>query len=131
MANVLQVTHASLSEAIAFDEDEVAHLDVIPRQPSFRQFSQANILTVVYAGTERLDLEVVFIIKSRATLTKLDAVRALQETFQVRPFLLEGVDELDVLWEGSDYREQWIRGRSEAGWELTVTWEEALTGTCL
>jgi len=131
MTLVLQVEHSSLASTLTFADDEVVRLNVRPVQDIREQFSQTGSLTVLYLGQERFEFDFSFEMFFRSTVEKLDQIRNIQEPFVIRPFITEApLSRFTVVWGAQPFREEWILGRRRAQWDFSVTWKEALTGTC-
>lgn len=128
----LQVEHADLGAAVTFLEDELIRMVVRPVMTNvIEQESQTGSLSVLYVGKERYEFDLSFEIFLRSTLEKLSMIRALQEPFRIRPFMIDSpLSSFTVLWGDQPFMELYQVGRASAQWDYDVTWKEVVTGTC-
>ena len=128
--SVIRVTHADLAGPVTFTDDEVLDLEPVPFQAEVEEVAQTGELSHVRLGVDRMDLEIIFRIRQRDTLDRLDQIHALSTPFTVQPFVYESpATTLTMVWPGP-LRERWHRGRRRANWDLPVIWRESTARTC-
>jgi hypothetical protein len=130
---VLTVLHEDLTNGmLTFTDDEIVELLVRRPQIVIEQQSQTGSLTAVYIGTERYEFDILFNIFYQSTLQKLEAIRQLRETFELRPFVYEEpATTFTVFWPADPtLQERWVRGRRAAQWDHPITWKESRVVTC-